>query len=1054
MKKSIIILLTLVFGLLSSVSAQEVDLSLFKEMKARSIGPGGMSGRITAIDVVLKQDRVWYVGTASGGLWKTENAGSSFKPIFDDEKVQSIGSLAIYQNNPSIVWAGTGEGNPRNSNDGGFGIYKSLNGGETWELMGLEQTRHIYRVITHPDNPDVVWAAAIGAPWGESEHRGVYKTVDGGKNWTKVLYVNPKVGAADLVIDPANPNKLYAAMWEHKREPWFFNSGGPGSGLYVSEDGGENWVKRTSEDGLPKGDLGRIGLAVAPSNPDIVYATIESKKNAFYRSDDGGKSWKMQTNKGQFGDRPFYYAEIYVDTKNENKIYSLFSQVASSIDGGKNWDIFLPYFGVHPDHHAWWIHPEDPNFILDGTDGGLHVTYNGGGSWDFFDNIPVGQFYHVSVDNETPYNVYGGMQDNGSWRGPGYKWQQSPIRNWDWLEIGGGDGFDVLPDADDPRYVYAMSQQGNVGLLDTETGSSMFVKPTHPDSEMMLRFNWNAPIAQDPFDNSTIYFGSQFVHKSTNKGQTWEVISPDLTTNDPTKQDQSNSGGLTIDATGAENHTTLLSIEPSAVKQGVIWATSDDGKVHVTQDGGANWADVSKNLEKKGMPQGAWIPQVKASAKNAGEAFVVVNDYRRMNYNAMAFHTTDFGKTWKRIVDADDSFGFSLSILQDPIEPNLMFLGTENGLFVSFNGAKTWQHWTHDFPAGVPVADMVIHPREHDLVLGTYGRSIWVLDDIRPLRAAAANASMLTHAVEVFPIPDAYQLEGLKNPDGFRWSTWHLYEGENRGSNARISALINKKEGNKVNGDSVYVHIKDTAGEVIRTYRMKAPKESGVQRMGWDLREKGGRYIGAPKPRPTQSDRGGMDVMPGNYTVEIHYAGEVSSQVVKVHADPRFPDMNWDIKKKQHEMGLVVMDLMNTAAEATDTITEAEKVIKGVMTLAKDSNHSMADSLMKQSKAMNKKLTDVKEQFLGEQNDGRQGIVRSPNPNIRTHLSTASRYISRWNMPGEYEQSLIDNASNELNKGLDTLNAFVFGEWTAYKKLVTENPLTPFDQISEEEDGE
>lgn len=1027
--------------------AQEVDIAHFSEMKARNIGPSGMSGRITAIDVVLNDSRTWYIGTASGGLWKTENAGSTFEPVFDKEKVQSIGSIAIFQQNPSIVWAGTGEGNPRNSNDGGYGIYRSLNGGESWELMGLEKTRHIYRVVTHPNNPDVVWAAAIGSPWGEHEERGVYKTTDGGKSWRKVLYVNPKVGAADLVIDPSNPNKLFAAMWEHKREPWFFTSGGPGSGLYVTEDGGENWVKRSSEDGLPKGDLGRIGLAVAPSNPDVVYALVESKKNAFYRSDDGGKSWKKQTDKGLFGDRPFYYADIFVDSKNENRVYSLFSRVAMSEDGGKNWDILLPYFGVHPDHHAWWVHPEDPEFMLDGTDGGLHVTYDGGKEWDFFENIPVGQFYHVSVDNALPYNVYGGMQDNGSWRGPGYKWQGSPIRNWDWHELWGGDGFDVLPDADDSRYVYAMSQQGNVGLLDTETGASMFVKPTHPDPDMKLRYNWNAPIAQDPFDSNVIYFGSQFLHKSNDKGKTWSIISPDLTTNDPEKQNQSESGGLTIDATGAENHTTLLAIEPSTLEEGLIWTASDDGKVFLTRDGGANWTDLSKNLQKKGMPEGAWVPQVKASKHNAGEALVVVNDYRRFNYEPMAFRTTDYGKSWERIVDAEDVFGFTLSILQDPIEPNLYFLGTENGMFVSFDGAKKWQHWTHDFPAGVPVADLVLQEREHDLVIGTYGRSIWVLDDIRPLRAAATDASVMKKTLEVFDIPDTYQLRGTRNPDGFRWSTWHLWEGENRYEMARISYLTNQPSDEKIKADSIIVHVKD-GEEVIRTLRMKAPEKAGVHKMGWDLRAKGGRYPGQREPRPTDSDSRGMEVMPGTYTIEMHYAGEVASKDVVVHADPRFPDFDWDIVAKQHEMGEKLMALSTRAAEATDWIREAEEITKGVMALAKDSKHQMADSLMSQTKAMNKQIAEIKAFFLGKEDD-RQGIVRSTDPNVSTRLREASRYLERWHMPGEYEQSLISIAQNEVEEGWTMLKAFADGEWASYRNLVKAHPITPFDKVEE-----
>ena len=487
------------------LGAQDFSTTWLKEAAPRNIGPGGMSGRITSIDVVNSDSDIMFVGTASGGLWKSTSGGVTWKPVFNDQVTASVGAVAIQQSNPDVIWVGTGEGNPRNSLNGGYGIFKSLDGGKSWKSMGLEKTRHIHRVLIDPTNPDIVYVAAIGSPWGEHPERGVYKTINGGKSWKKILYVNDKTGAADLVMDPSNPNKLVAAMWEHKRDPWFFKSGGSGSGLYVSFDGGENWSEKTDEDGLPKGDLGRIGLAIAANKTNIIYALVESKKNALYKSEDGGFKWKKINDKDDIGNRPFYYSDIAVDPQNENRVFSVFTYVNVSQDGGKNFSQLMPAYGVtngvHPDHHAWWIHPQDGSFIIDGNDGGLNITHDGGKTWRFIGNIPVAQFYHISVDNEFPYNVYGGMQDNGSWRGPAYIWKVQGIRNSYWQEIAFGDGFDVVPDLDDSRYGYAMSQQGYVSRYDWKTGNNYIVRPTHPEADTRLRFNWNAAIGQDPFDN-------------------------------------------------------------------------------------------------------------------------------------------------------------------------------------------------------------------------------------------------------------------------------------------------------------------------------------------------------------------------------------------------------------------------------------------------------------------------------------------------------------------------------------------------------------------------
>ena len=774
-------LLSILFLLATTVLfSQEFSMDLVKDMKPRSIGPGGMSGRVTAIDVVESDTNIMYAGTASGGLWKSTSGGIKWEPIFEKEVTASIGAVAIQQSNPSVIWVGTGEGNPRNSLNGGFGIYKSLDAGKTWKSMGLEKTRHIHRVVIDPTNPDIVYAAAIGSPWGEHPERGVYKTTDGGKTWKQILFNNNKTGAADLVMDPSNSNKLIAAMWEHKRDPWFFKSGGEGSGMYITYDGGENWKKITDKEGFPKGELGRIGVAISRSNPNTVYALVESKKNALYKSTDGGFKWKMINNKPGIGNRPFYYSEIYVDPQNENRLYSVFTYINVSDDGGKNFRQLMPAYGVdngvHPDHHAWWIHPKDGNFMVDGNDGGLNITRDHGKTWRFAGNIPVAQFYHINVDNEFPYNVYGGMQDNGSWGGPAYVWKAQGIRNSYWQELAFGDGFDVVPDKDDSRYGYAMSQQGSVVRYDRNTGYSYSIKPTHPNPKVKLRFNWNSGIGQDPFNNATVYFGSQFVHKSTDKGITWNIISPDLTTNDPNKQKQAESGGLSMDATGAENHTTILVIEPSPIEKNMLWVGTDDGNVQVTKNGGATWTNVSKNL--KGLPEGSWIAQIKASNKNKGEALLIANDYRRFNYTPYAYRTKNYGKTWTRIVDENDVKSYTLSILEDIENPNLLFLGTDDGLYISVNAGEKWTKWTNGFPT-VPVKDLVIQPREHDLVIGTFGRAAWVLDDIKPLRALATNSKSFAKKLQLFEPPIAYQANFLQ-PTGSRFGADALYQGENR----------------------------------------------------------------------------------------------------------------------------------------------------------------------------------------------------------------------------------------------------------------------------------
>ena len=718
--------------LMLPLTAQIDQQHPFKNIKPRTIGPAGMSGRVTTIDVVRDDRSHIFIGTASGGVWESDNGGVKWKPIFDDQPTLSIGDLKIDPRNSDVIWVGTGEGNPRNSHNSGAGVFKSIDGGKTWSCMGLKESKLIHRIIIDPNNSNVVYVGALGSAWGTSNERGVYKTEDGGGTWRQILHTNTTSGVGDMVLDPSNSNKLLVAMWDFQRTPWNFRSGGEGSGLYLTHDGGENWKRLSKEDGLPKGDLGRIGLAFATNEPDIVYALIEAKENGFYRSDDGGHKWQKIASKN-IGNRPFYYADIYVDPTNENRIFNLWSYVSLSEDGGRTFKNIMDYSNsIHPDHHAFYIDDEDPDFIINGNDGGLNISYDGGKTWSFSGNIPIGQFYHVNYDTAFPYNIYGGMQDNGSWVGPNRVLRRGGIRNDDWNELYFGDGFDVVPILSDDRFGYAMSQGGNVALYDRNTGRTKGIKPVHPDS-VELRFSWNAAISPDPFNPNGLYFGSQFVHYSSNRGDDWRIISPDLTTNDPSKQQQAKSGGLTLDVTQAENHTTILCIAPSNLDSNEVWVGTDDGKIQLTRDGGEKWEDLSARLPN--MPEGAWIPQIELGEK-VGEAFVVVNDYRRNNWEAYLYHTVNYGRSFKRILTSEDVQGFVLSVVQDPEEPKLLFVGTDVGLYYTLDGAATWQRWPSTIPH-VQIRDLKIHPVTRDLIIGTFGRSIWVLDDIAFLRDLA-----------------------------------------------------------------------------------------------------------------------------------------------------------------------------------------------------------------------------------------------------------------------------------------------------------------------------
>lgn len=1009
-----------------------------------------MSGRVTAIDVVNNDQNIWYVGTASGGVWKTTNAGSSFSPLFDEQPTLNIGSVAIQQNNPNIVWVGTGEGNPRNSLNIGEGIFKTLDGGRTWKRMGLEKTRNIHRILIDPTNPDVVYAGAIGNPYAEHPERGVYKTTDGGETWKLILHTNDTTGVGDMNMDPSNPNKIIVNMWQHRRTPWSFKSGGPGSGLYITTDGGKNWKKLGKDEGLPAGDYGRIGIAFARSMPTRVYAMVEATKNGLYVSNDGGFKWELVTSDPKIvTNRPFYFQDLAVDTKNENRVYSIHDIVEQSEDGGKTFRTLLPYGGIHPDHHAWWISPTDPSFMLDGNDGGMGITRDHGASWNFTEQLPVGQFYHINVDNELPYNVMGGMQDNGSWFGPAYTWTRGGLRNFFWNNVGSGDGFDVMPDLQDPSWVYSMSQGGSLGRYNYKTGEYWYIKPPVTVLNQKYRFNWNAAIAQDPFDKSTIYYGSQFVHKSADKGASWQTISPDLTTNNPEQQKQEENGGLTLDVTGAETYNTIMAIEPSPKEQGVIWAGTDDGNVQLSRDGGKTWTNFRGKIS--GMPEGAWVPQIRASRYNGGEVFVVVNDYRRGDFSPYIFRTTNYGKTWTRLVDDKKVTGYALSVIQDPTEPNLIFVGTEHGLWVSFDNGANFQQWKNGYPSA-STYDMAIQERDADLVIATFGRSLWVLDDIRPLRKIAAEqGSLAVKKLTVFSTPVAYQATYRTSP-GYEWSTNGLWQAENRRRGAEVSyyvtpppkdsiAKMKADTSSKTKVDSVQVRIFSEKDEIIRNLKWKA--DTGFNRQWWGMEEKGHRTPGTPKPLPNAPETSGLEAYPGTYKVVLTLGKESDSTTVTIKDDPRL-NKTQEVKMAQRTMLERLRKTTDKLVEALDRLTESEETLNKVTAQLKGVEGKEYDSLRKVTGVMQDSIKAIREFINGKPNE-KQGLQASEKQTVMSVLQTAQQYITSKSIaPGAQEEALVKNAGTMIDMVLKRVNNFYAGKWSEYRKQVEATKVSLF----------
>lgn len=1018
---------------LGNVNAQQIDMNLLHGINPRNIGPAGMSGRVTSIDAVTTNPDIIFIGTASGGLWKSESGGLKWEALFTEYDYASIGAVKINQKNPDIIWLGTGEGNPRNSQSSGNGIYKSIDGGCTWTHMGLKNSRNIHRIILHPENPDIIYVGVQGSAWGPGTQKGLFKTIDGGKTWKKILYNNESTGIGELIIDPSNPNKLFAAMWEFERKPWFFTSGGKGSGLYLTYDGGENWTKLGTEEGLPKGEIGRIGLGISANNPKVVYALVESKKNALYRSEDGGHKWKKVADKN-IGGRPFYYGEIHVDPSDENRIYNLHTVVDASIDGGKTFSNLIPYMKVHPDHHAWYIHPENGNFLIDGNDGGLAISRDRGKTWRFVRNLPLAQYYHINYDMETPYNVYGGMQDNGSWIGPSQVYNVGGIQNSYWKELSFGDGFDVISDRTNPRYGFSMSQQGNVVRYDLNSGYNKSIKPSHPDGER-LRFNWNAAIAANPFDDKSIYFGSQYLHKSNDRGDSWTIISPDLTTNDPEKQKAHISGGnLTYDGSGAENFTTIIAIAPSPLNKDIIWVGTDDGNLQLTLDGGKTWNNLIEKI--KDVPAGAWIPQITASEYNEGEAFVVINDYRRDNWAPYVYHTKNYGKKWKNLVNPEQVTGYALSFVQDPVAKDLYFVGTESGLYFSIDAANTWTKWTHKYPT-VSTMDLKIHPRENDLIIGTFGRAAYIIDNIQPLRELSEQKlELFDKSAYLFPIPDA-EMNYMTQPPGSHFPADGEFFGENKKSGAMISFIAHNPDLDSK--AKAKINIYDLEGNHLKTIS-HTPKK-GINRIYWRFDRKGIRMPNQSKPTKKDYEPRGGSVLPGEYKVVLSYASDTSATTVKVSIDHRVSYNIADLLERE-EMAKNFESDVNRATLAADKVRDAKKISIQVAEMLKKFNGEEYNELKELQKTIDESIKTILSNLKSKETQGFSGVDRDKIYQLirRGYYST----MGGIHKPGQAEANAIGKAKEAIDTFVSEIDEFFANDWADYQAKVKESELNFF----------
>lgn len=980
----------------------------FGNMKARQIGPALMSGRVSDIEAHPTNSSILYIGAAGGGVWKSNDGGVMFNPLFD-EHCQSIGAIKIDPNDPdNTVWVGTGEVWTRNSVSVGDGIYKTTDGGKSWKKMGLEKSDRISSIQIDPRNSNIVYVGVLGALWGDSQERGVYKTTDGGKTWEKIFYVNEKTGCSELIIDPAHPDVMYASFWEFRRTAYSFSSGGLNSALYKTTDGGKTWAK--IHNGFPTGKLGRIAVAIAPSNSSIVYSVIESEKpeqKGLYRSEDGGATWKFLN--GDFGltVRPFYFSRITIDPKNPEIIVKagLFGSI--SRDGGKT---FESLGSMHSDIHDISFDPNNSDKLFAATDGGVYRSLNRGTTMEIVENLPISQYYHVSIDNNEPYNIYGGLQDNQSWYGP----SSSPggIEARDWQLIGAGDGFRVYPHPTTPQIVYSEMQGAEaIWRFDTKEQQLKIIKPYRVTGDPKLRFNWNAAITTSKHQPDRLYVGSQFLHVSEDRGNTWKKISGDLTTNDPSKQQQEGSGGLSADNSGAENHCTIFTIAESPLNEKVIWVGTDDGMVQLTKDGGKTWTNLSMNIS--GLPANTWCYHIEASVFGEEIAYAVFNGYTKNDYTPYIYKTSDFGKTWTSIVTKDLPI-FVRSLQEDYKNPNLLFAGLETGLYITLDGGQSWSKFKNNLPS-VAIHYIELHPKKNDLILGTHGRGVIILDDITPLRSLSKEIMTKNlHFFESKPFT-------MSEKSSFGGTSSEVqFVGENPTSNAQIKYFLPKRH----TFGKMTMEILDNNNQLVA--KLEPGKQKGINTVEWSFNSIGPKV--AKGKTLAFNALFSPRVQAGTYKVRITKGTEVFEQNIEVQYDPKSPFLPVE-RIEQQKVTQELYDFTQNVAYMVYTLDQWDAAIE---------ESSKNNPLSKAAKALNNELDALREKLVVTKGDNYVGAAE---PKIREKLGDIySAIASYYGAPSSSQMEnvqLLKTLFEEAKANLDKLKKgtlkSVEKEWTQKK---------------------
>jgi photosystem II stability/assembly factor-like uncharacterized protein len=995
------------------------DSGTISGLPARNIGSATMSGRIAAVDAVNQDGRLTiFVASASGGAWKSVNGGTTFKPVFDRQSVQSIGAISIDPSNPKVVWVGTGEAWTRNSVSIGDGLYKSTDGGENWNNVGLKDSEHIAKILVDPRDGNSVLVCAVGHLWNDNDERGVFKTSDGGKTWRKVLAgANASTGCGMLAYSRQQPATVYASLWDLRRQGWTFRSGGPGSGLYRSTDFGEHWTElaESNSKGLPEKPWGRIALAVAPSKPEVVYAMIECAKSALFRSDDGGSNWKRLDASQRMIWRPFYFANLIVDPKNPDKVFKPDGPLLLSVDGGKS---FSSVANAHGDFHDVWIDPENPNIVYTGDDGGLWRSEDGGTRWRHLLNLPVSQFYHVSVDNADPYHVYGGLQDNSTWVGDSS--YPGGVSNSRWENLYNSDGFWAFEDTADPDYVYAEGQGGEIGRVNRHTLETRSIKPFPNYGEGKLRFNWNTPIHMSPNEKGTLYIGAQYLFRSRDHGQSWERISPDLTTNDPEKQKQEESGGVTVDNSSAEMHTTIYSISESPTNGQIIWVGTDDGNVQITRDGAKTWTNVVGSIP--GLARNSWVSTVEASRFSESTAYATFDRHTFGDLKTYAYKTTDYGQTWTAFdLEASGVRGYAHVIKEDSVDPNLLFLGTEFGLWISVDGGGRWaQYKGSDFPA-VAVRDIALQARESDLVLATHGRGIWVIDNIAPLRSLTPDL-MSKEAVLIEGRPAVQYF----NANGGWGEGDESFSGPSRPEDARIDYY---QKGRHIYGD-LKIEIFDQDGKLVDT--VSGSKHRGLNRAAWSMRLK------PPTVPPAASAMFGAAqgprVLPGTYTVKMTKGEQVYSEQLKVVLDPRATYTVGD-RKQQYELAMRLYRMlghMSYAVAAISGVRDDAQARAGKLP-EKDPLRARLQQLAQQVDVLRSKIVATKE-----------GGAITGEERIREHLGELYGDVNQYEgRPADYQVARAESLSRELEDVITDFHKLTNHDMQEINTILTKKKMEP-----------